>query len=149
MKASTLIIILCSTLMLPLLNGCASLTCSETQTVAIQTLNTEGSIVDNCQCKLSNDRGKWQVSTPNTVLVHKSSKDLEIVCEKPGFKSRFIKSKSHPSPAMLANLILPGGTIGAIIDHKKGTAYIYPNTIRVIMEQKINKPSPLPITTSL
>ncbi len=123
-----------SIILVPFVNGCASITSSSKQNVSIETHSPQGNLIKNCECKISNDKGDWLVSAPNSVSVEKSAKNLQVECKKKGYKTTIIHKKSHTSPAMLANMILPGGTIGALIDHKKGTAYIYPNVIDVVME---------------
>lgn len=117
-----------------LLSACATITTGERQSLEIETKNKEGKMIQNCQCELINDKGKWSLSTPNSVLVHKSSKEIKISCKKEGYQTSELKIKSHTGPAMMANMIIPGGSIGALIDHSRGSAYLYPKLVQVIME---------------
>lgn len=119
-----------------LLTGCATITTPPQQKINIKTETPKGQIIKGCQCELKNNKGEWQAVSPNMVSVQRSAGDLEIKCSKKGYRSGYIKTRSKASPAMMANMILPGGTIGSIIDHKKGTGYNYPKTIKVVLEKR-------------
>jgi hypothetical protein len=41
--------------------------------------------VTGAKCTLSNDKGDWSVTAPDTVTVRRSKSDLKIECVKPGY----------------------------------------------------------------
>ena len=112
--------------------GCASITNDTTTPVRFETLNAAGVEVKGAECKLENDYGVQNVTTPATVNVRRSSKDLQITCAKAGENDGRGVAISRANAGMAGNIIFGGG-IGAIIDHNKGTAYTYPQWIQVVM----------------
>ncbi|WP_428606914.1 DUF1566 domain-containing protein [Sedimenticola sp.] len=119
------------------LSGCASITSSEMQSIAVSSKETTGEQITAAKCSIINDKGKWDIETPTVVSVHKSSQDLLIDCEKEGLKNGFVRAVSSASAGMYGNIIF-GGVIGAVIDHSKGSGYEYPANISVIMgSQKV------------
>lgn len=114
--------------------GCSSITQSEMQTVSL-TATYQGAPVE-AACKLSNDRGNWDATSPNNVAVRKSGEDLNITCKKEGMPDGLLKAISRAAGSMFGNIIFGGG-IGAMIDHSKGTGYDYPNQLPVKMGEAI------------
>lgn len=53
----------------------------ETITVSVM----DGSTAVPAKCTLTNEHGDWSLSTPDTVTVRRSSTDLQIKCEAPGY----------------------------------------------------------------
>ena len=98
----------------------------------MQTREQAGVEVVGASCELSNDVGKWFVTTPGSVSIHKSNKDLQVSCKKSGFEPGRAAVVSDTKAAMFGNIILGGG-IGAIIDHNSGAAYEYPTVIEIFM----------------
>ena len=45
---------------------------------------------EGADCTLKNNKGSWEVKTPATVKLKLSKKDLEIVCEKDGYKTKIL-----------------------------------------------------------
>ena len=45
---------------------------------------------EGADCTLKNNKGSWEVKTPATVELKLSKKDLEIVCEKDGYKTKIL-----------------------------------------------------------
>ena len=64
--------------------------------------------------------------------MHRSGQNLLVNCAKEGEVSGVATVISRANGGMFGNILFGGG-IGAIIDHNKGTAYSYPDWIRVIM----------------
>ena len=64
--------------------------------------------------------------------IHRSNKDLQVLCNKNGFEPGRAAVVSDTKGAMFGNIILGGG-IGAIIDHNNGSAYEYPTVIDILM----------------
>lgn len=112
--------------------GCASVTGSPNQSVSVQTREQAGIEVAGASCELTNDEGKWFVTTPGSVSIHRSNKDLQVSCKKNGFEPGRAAVVSDTKGAMFGNIILGGG-IGAIIDHNNGSAYEYPTVIDILM----------------
>lgn len=115
-----------------LLTGCATITKDSNQPVKIETYSKNNQVVTGVKCVAKNERGEWMATTPGTVSVHRSGENLQVNCEKEGEQSGFATVISRANGGMFGNILFGGG-IGAIIDHNKGTAYSYPDWIRVIM----------------
>jgi len=86
-------------------------------------------------CKYENDYGSQTVKTPGTAQVRRSSKDLQIVCLKDGNADAKGTAISRANGGMAGNILFGGG-IGAIIDHNKGTAYTYPEWLRLVTDRQ-------------
>lgn len=127
-----------------LLTGCASITKDSNQPVKIETYSKQNQAVAGVKCTAKNERGEWVATTPGVVSVHRSGQNLLVNCEKEGEQSGIATVISRANGGMFGNILFGGG-IGAIIDHNKGTAYSYPDWIRVIMgdnlvyDRKTNK----------
>jgi len=118
------------------LQGCATLTGSETQPVSITTQTDNGQLTQSVNCSLRNDKGAWTTMSPGFVNVTRSAEDLVIQCRKQGLPDGFARAISRAHGGMFGNIIFGGG-IGALIDHTKGTGYEYPNTIPVRMGRSV------------
>lgn len=114
------------------LQGCASIVNDTTNPVRFETYSQGGTEVKDMECKVENDYGAQTVKTPGTLQVRRSSKDLQIVCSKTGDADAKGVATSRVNGGMFGNIIFGGG-IGAIIDHNKGTAYSYPQWIRLVV----------------
>ena len=114
------------------LTGCASIVNDSTNPVRFETFSVNGDEIKDAECKLENDYGQQTVKTPATINVRRSSKDLQITCVKAGAADGRGVAISRANAGMAGNIIFGGG-IGAIIDHNKGTAYTYPQWVRVVM----------------
>jgi hypothetical protein len=112
------------------LTGCASITGSKLQPISVQTMQ-EGKEVAGVTCTLTNDTGKWFVTTPGSVTVQKSTGDMAVNCAKDELKGHDnLVSKNNG--AVWGN-ILAGGGIGYIIDRNTGAGFDYPNSITVVL----------------
>lgn len=123
-------------LALTLLSGCASITGSEGQSVAVSATTAEGVPVDKAECTLANDKGQWTTNAPSFVTVRRSDEDLTVVCKKTGMMDGILKAVSRAAGSMFGNIIFGGG-IGALIDHNKGTGYNYPDQLPVKMGSSV------------
>jgi hypothetical protein len=121
---------------LVLLSGCASIVNETTNPVRFETYAQSGAEIKGMTCKVENDYGARDISTPGTLQVRRSAKDLQIVCSKPGEDDAKGVAVSRANGGMFGNIIFGGG-IGAIIDHNKGTAYSYPQWIRLVVGKLI------------
>ena len=115
-----------------LASGCASITGSEIQNVALRAKTDQGADVAKADCELQNDKGRWKALTPGFVAVQRSAEDLLVTCTKEGHKQGMLRAISRAAGGMFGNIIFGGG-IGAIIDHNKGTGYDYPDSLVVEM----------------
>ncbi|WP_300752057.1 hypothetical protein [Janthinobacterium sp.] len=124
------------------LTGCASVAGEKFQPVSIQTIH-ENKEVSGIGCNLSNDAGNWFVTSPGSVMVHKSTGDLIIDCKKGSLAgNNTLVSKSNG--AVWGNILLGGG-IGYIVDRNTGAGFDYPNTTTVLMRETALGPvTPVP-----
>lgn len=125
-------VLLCGGIVL-VLAGCASVTGSKVQPVSVQTFQ-ENKEVEGATCTLSNDEGKWTVTTPGSVTVHKSTDNLLVFCnkEKTGNGSETVLSKANGGA--WGNILL-GGPIGYVADRETGAGFNYPPVITVILNK--------------
>jgi|CXWL01.1.fsa_nt_gi hypothetical protein len=115
-----------------LASGCASITGSEIQNIALSTRSENGAALPKADCELKNDKGQWKTVTPGFVAVQRSAEDLLVTCTKTGEKDGMLRAISRAAGGMFGNIIFGGG-IGALIDHNKGTGYDYPDSLLVEM----------------
>ncbi len=115
-----------------LTSGCASVTGTTNQSISVQTREPSGQETPGAACELTNNKGKWFVTSPGSVTVTRSNDDMQVICNKQGFEPGRASVVSATKGAMFGNIILGGG-IGAIIDHNTGAAYEYPSFIQVLM----------------
>lgn len=126
MKKTFSIVILLS------LTGCASITGSKLQPLSVQTIQ-DGKEVAGVGCTLTNDAGKWFVTTPGSVTVQKSTGDMAVDCTKEELRGHEnLVSKSNG--AVWGNIIAGGG-IGYIVDRNTGAGFDYPNNVTVILNR--------------
>ena len=108
-----------------LFSGCASIVNGQNQSVSI---DTPGCSPANC--KLTNDKGTWFVTTPGSVTVRRAFGNMTVVCSKEGYVP-VTSSVGSSTKAMAFGNILFGGAIGAGVDIGTGAAYDYPELIDV------------------
>jgi hypothetical protein len=114
------------------LTGCASITGSKLQPLSVQTVH-DGKEVSGVGCTLTNDAGKWFVTSPGSVTVQKSTGDMAVDCAKDDLKGHEnVVSKSNG--AVWGNIIAGGG-IGYIVDRNTGAGFDYPNSITVVLNR--------------
>ena len=114
--------------------GCASITQSESQILALSATHL-GTPVEP-DCKLVNDRGSWDAKAPSMVNIRKSGEDLNVVCKKEGMPDGLLKAISRAAGSMWGNIIFGGG-IGAVVDHSNGKGYSYPDQLPVKMGETV------------
>ncbi len=132
-----------------LASGCASVTGTTNQSVSIQTVEPEGKELRGALCELTNEKGKWFVTTPGSTMITRSNDDMQVTCSKEGFEPGRASVVSATKGSMFGNIILGGG-IGAIVDHNTGAAYEYPTFFQVRMGtvSRIEPPKDQPPGTS-
>jgi len=119
-----------------LLTGCASITKDSNQPVKVETYSKNNVAINGAKCSAKNERGEWIATSPGNLVVHRSGENLSVICEKEGEETGIATVVSRANGGMFGNILFGGG-IGAIIDHNKGTAYSYPDWIRVIMGENL------------
>lgn len=105
------------------------------ETLRVETLSLAGPVT-GASCKLENDKGVYYVTTPGTVTVRRSYKDMNVKCEKAEHPVGLATIKSS-TKAMMAGNILFGGFIGAGVDAASGAAYDYPVLFQVKMNDAV------------
>ena len=115
------------------ITGCASVTGSKLQPVSVQTA-LDNKEVAGIGCTLTNDAGKWFVTTPGSVTVNKSTGDMAVDCVKDANIVGHETVVSKSNGAVWGNIILGGG-IGYIVDRNTGAGFDYPNTITVMLRK--------------
>ena len=113
------------------LSGCASIVSGSNQSLSVDSLS-KGTQIAQVNCTLTNNKGKWFVTTPGTVTVHRSYQDLNVKCEKDGLQPGMLTVKSSTKGMAFGNILF-GGVIGAGVDAGTGAAYDYPSLITVYM----------------
>lgn len=135
MQINRLTLILAITLS-TLLSGCASITKDKHQPVRVETYSPDNVVVTGATCTGKNERGEFSTDSAGTMRPHRSGENLMVTCSKDGEQSGFATLVSRANGSMFGNILFGGG-IGAIIDHNKGTAYSYPDWVRVIMGEDL------------
>jgi len=115
-----------------LTSGCSSITGTTNQSVSVQTREQSGGEVTGAACELTNKQGKWFVTTPGSVVIHRSNDDMLVLCNKTDYEPGRAAVVSETKGSMFGNILFGGG-IGAIVDHSNGSAYEYPTLIEILM----------------
>ena len=119
-----------------LLTGCASITKDANQPVRVETYSKNNVVVIGTKCTGKNERGEFSTDSSGVMRPHRSGENLLVTCSKDGEQSGIATLISRANGGMFGNILFGGG-IGAIIDHNKGTAYSYPDWVRVIMGEDL------------
>lgn len=115
------------------LAGCASVAGEKTQPITVQTV-LDNKEVAGVGCTLENDEGKWFVTAPGSVMVHKSTGDLAVDCTKDTGIVGHETAVSKSNGAIWGNILIGGG-IGYLVDRHTGAGFDYPGTITVILRR--------------
>ena len=126
--------------LLPLLGGCATLTDTTQQQVLVQTIEDNQQVFD-VGCVLSNDVGKWFVTTPGRLVIQKSRGPLRVDCRKDG--SVAVEKINSKNGSLWGNLVLTAG-VGYLVDRDTGAAYNYPSTLTIEMRHTQPPPGDVP-----
>lgn len=127
-------------------SGCASIVSGTNQSVSVETRSKEGQAVMGANCKLTNNKGTWYMTSPGSVVVNRSYEDLLINCEKENQAAGLARVKSSTKGMAFGNIIF-GGVIGAGVDMASGAAYDYPTMITVLMGGNVTVDAPPPEKT--
>ena len=115
------------------ITGCASIAGQRLQPISVQTIQ-DNKEVAGVGCTLMNDAGKWFVTTPGSVTVHKSTGDLAVDCNIDTNTAGHETVVSKSNGAVWGNIIAGGG-IGYIIDRNTGAGFDYPNSVTVVLRK--------------
>ena len=134
------------TLLLFGLGGCATLTGNTEQMVLVQTIQDNRELT-GAGCILSNDVGKWFVTTPGRITIRKSQEPLKVDCRKHG--SAAVATDDHIDPklngSVWGNVILTLG-VGYFVDRNTGAGFDYPSILTIVMQDpaRLAPPPPVP-----
>lgn len=128
--------------MIFLLSSCASITGSRNQPLSV-TATLEGKPVVGANCELLNDKGKWFVTTPGSVVILKSFQDLTVTCRKQETKKVGASTFQSANEGSVWGNVLAGGIIGYAVDASSGAGFSYPPTLNVEMFYGDVMPTPV------
>jgi len=79
----------------------------------LSTADGNGPVAD-AKCTLTNAKGDWSLTTPDTVKVKRSDSDLQIKCEKPGYDAAVttLKASTIQIPHQQFHFAADGGGDG-------------------------------------
>ena len=115
-------------LMISALGGCAALVTGEVQPVIVET-HLQGAPYSGAHCTLTNGKGQWTVTTPDSVSIHRAYGNLAVNCVAEVLQGS--TSISSATKGMAFGNIVLGGIIGGAVDVGTGAAYGYPAVIVV------------------
>jgi hypothetical protein len=121
------------TLALPLaLIGCGTLTESAEQYVMVQTV-LDHQPVAGIGCVLTNDVGRWFVTSPGRVKIHKSRQPLTVDCR---LNDVWVVDQIDPkqNASRWGNILLTAGA-GQFVDRQTGAGFDYPATLTVLLKR--------------
>lgn len=116
------------------LGGCATISEPDQQVLLVQTIQDNREVA-GIGCVLTNDAGRWFVTTPGRVSVRKSAGQLWVDCKKSGagVGQDVVDSRANAG-ALMGNVVLTAG-LGYLVDKRTGIGFDYPNTLTVLMRR--------------
>jgi hypothetical protein len=114
------------------LGGCATLFGSAEQSVTLQTV-LDHQQVSGIGCVLSNDKGRWFVTSPGRVTVQKSTQPLVVDCRREDVWA-YDQIEAHQNASKWGNIIFTLGA-GQIVDRQTGAGFDLPSTLTVILQR--------------
>jgi len=119
------------------ISSCASFIDGRKQSIFISTIPVTGA-----NCHLENGVGRYVVeSTPNLVVVNRSTRDLHVSCRKEGHPHADLKVESTTKNLAYANFLFGVVSVfGAAVDAETGAAFEYPTHINVPMTASSRTP---------
>ena len=128
------------------LGGCATLTGNTEQMVLVQTIQDNREL-NGAGCILSNDVGKWFVTTPGRIIIRKSREPLKVDCRKHGSPAIATDGSIDPklNASIWGNVILTLG-VGYFVDRNTGAGFDYPSVLTIVMQDPARMaPPPAPV----
>lgn len=125
---------LVAVLVLAALGGCATISESDQQVLLVQTIQDNREVA-GIGCVLTNDAGRWFVTTPGRVSVRKSAGKLWVDCKRTGMGvgQDVVDSRANAG-ALMGNVVLTAG-LGYLVDKRTGIGFEYPDTLTVLMRR--------------
>ncbi len=117
--------------------GCATMTESSDQYVMVMTV-LDHQQVAGIGCVLSNDAGRWFVTSPGRVQIRKSTKPLTVDCRKDQVWA-FDQIGPRQNASRWGNILLTAGA-GQLVDRQTGAGFDYPQTLTVVLQR--GQPNP-------
>jgi len=115
-----------------LASGCATVNGNATQPISIQTVDADGRVIEGMSCRVANDSAQYVGDSPMFDLkVRRSSMPLVVECRGDGRSLARAVLVPRADNAVVAQMLLPGGTSFMLIDHVTGFMYAYPRWIRL------------------
>ncbi|MDB5935403.1 MAG: hypothetical protein JWQ01_2747 [Massilia sp.] len=121
-------------LALAVLPGCATLTDTDQQDVAVRAI-VDHREVAGVGCVLSNGAGRWFVTAPGRVTIRKSVQDLVVDCKKEGVGAARESVASHMGTASLVGNVVTSAGVGMLVDRHSGAGFDYPATLTVLLHR--------------
>jgi len=115
--------------------GCASLTGSKNQPLSVTTTYDKKPIT-GASCELNNDKGKWFVTTPGSVIILKSYEDLTVMCKKEDTKHTGVNTFKSANEGSVWGNVITGGLIGYAVDASSGAGFSYQSVLNVEMNKE-------------
>ncbi|MFP5390267.1 MAG: hypothetical protein ACLGI6_01795 [Gammaproteobacteria bacterium] len=114
-------------------SGCATISETNQQVLMVRTIQDNHEI-GGVGCVLTNDAGRWFVTTPGHVTVQKSAGNLWVDCRKnnASMGQDVIASKANTS-ALVGTALTAG--LGYLLDKRTGAGFDYPETLTVLMRR--------------
>src|SRR5258705_4135008 len=85
------------------LSGCSTIIKGTTQSISLSTPPTEGA-----KCELTSSEGKWYITTPGSVVVHKTKNDIAVTCKKDGFQDATATIPAKFNAVTAGNILIGG-----------------------------------------
>src|SRR5262249_23939562 len=103
--------------------GCSTLTLGTRQEVAIATTDADGAL-----CRVEDKQGAViaTVTTPGSVRLAKSRKDLQAICQKAGYQTATATITSSYSKRSIVQPLM-----GYLVDGVSGAMWVYPATVSI------------------
>ena len=120
--------------------GCATLTETTEQYVLVQTV-LDHQQVSGIGCMLSNDVGRWFVTSPGRVAIRKSTQPLTVDCRQADVWA-YDQIIPRQNGSRWGNYLLTAGA-GQYVDRSTGAGFDYPDTITMVL-QRGEPPRPAP-----
>ena len=119
-----------------LLAGCATVSESPTQSLTVRTI-LEHREVAGVGCVITNNAGRWFVTSPGRVTVRRSAGNLFVDCKRSNERGDIAGQERFASrannTATIGNAVTTAG-LGYLLDKQTGAGWDYPDTLTVIMK---------------
>ncbi len=115
------------------LAACATVSESHQQHLMVRTIENNREI-GGAGCVLTNDAGRWFVTSPGHVTISKSAGNLFVDCKKGTLSAGQERFASRPNTsATIGNAVTTAG-LGYLMDKRTGAGFDYPETLTILMK---------------